>query len=263
MMWYGADGVTPMSTVAQVRPVAINIVLRDLGLSDAFWWSVLWAHILLSLSVIFGFYTRTSMVLLYLSRLLLFHRNPFMPHQVDIFMRIYGFPLMFAPAGEMYSVDAWKKSQADPSWRPRHLAPWAQRMIQLQLTCIYAEAFLGKIVSKTWLSGDAVYYATHFYDGLRNTVPPWLDHLWVYEFMTYFTLGIEFSLCVLIWIPRLRYSVLVGGVLFHLGIHWLIHLDLLEFAAMFPFLCFVRPQDMERWIGAIRSRLPGRGDALT
>ena len=119
----------------------------------------------------------------------------------------------------------------------------------MKLCLIYGEAFFGKIVATAWLNGSAVYFATHFPDGARYPVPALMDRLWVYQGLTYFTLLIEFSLTFLVWFRPLRYPVLLLGVLFHLGIHCFLNLDLLEFGAMIAFLCFVYPQDMERWVG--------------
>jgi hypothetical protein len=250
MTWFGSHGVTPLAAVGKLRTLLLTRLLVSLDPGDAFFWGILWLQIATSLTVLIGWQTRASLVLLWVTRLVLFHRNPYMWHQIDIFLRIYNFLLLFCPSGGALSLDEWLRRRDDPKARPRYFAPWGQRMIQLQMSLIYAEAFVGKLAGKTWLDGTAVYYATHFTDGMRHSVPPFMDHLWVYQALTYFTLAIELSLCLLVWIRPLRYPVLLAGTAFHLGIHWFLHLDLLELGAMLPFLCFLDPPDVDRWLGA-------------
>jgi hypothetical protein len=257
LVWFGDGGAAPLEVVSAYRPTVVRQALLWLHPSDRFYLLLIWLEIAASLLVLLGWRTKASLIVLWLVRLLLFHRNPALWHQVDILLRIYGTVLLFCPAGEMYSVDAVIRRRKDPSALPRLYPPWGQRLIQIKLSLIYGEAFLGKIVALFWLNGSAVYFATHFPDGARHPIPAFMDRLWVYQTLTYFTLAVEFSLFILIWVPRLRYPVLLAGTLFHLGIHWFLNLDLLEFGAMIAYLCFVAPRDMERAVSWAAGQLGG------
>jgi hypothetical protein len=252
MIWFSDGGAAPPGSVARVQPTLVLALLQRVHPGDGFYISLLLLEILGSGLVALGLFTKPSLLVVSLARLILHHRNPLLWHQVDILLRYYGPILLLCPCGEMYSLDRWLCRRGNPAAPLRHFAPWGQRMIELKLSLIYAEAFSGKIVGQSWLDGTAVYYATHFLEGVRHPVPAVMDHLVVYQALTYFTLAIEFSLAVLIWFPRLRYPILLGGLLFHLGIHAFISLDLLEPGVVIAYLCFVDPRDMERFVAACR-----------
>lgn len=254
-IWYSAKGPTPLEAVATYIPSSTRHLLLAVSPPDGFYLVLLWLEIGCSVLVTLGLFTGPSLLALWLARLFLYTRNPALWHQVDILLRLYGTLLLFCPAGEMYSLDSLRKRRQNPGWGPRLFAPWAQRLIQLKLSLIYAEAFLGKIVALPWLDGSAVYFATHFMDGQRHLFPAFMDHLWVYRGLTYFTLLIEFSLMLLVWARPLRYPILVGGVLFHLGIDWFLHLDFLEYGAMLAYLTFIYPEDMERFTSWLNRKL--------
>ena len=252
LVWFGQDGAASLSSVARLQSgVFLDLLLRWRP-GDGFYLLLLGLELVASALTIVGFWTRSSLAVVCLTRLILYQRNPLFWHQVDILLRYYGPMLLLTPAsGEMYSVDAWLRRRANPEAPVRHFSPWPQRLIQVKLALIYLEAFLGKMAGKAWWDGSAVYYATHFTEGSRVSLPGFLDALWVYQALTYFTLAIEFCLFSLIWFPRWRYRVLLGGVLFHLGIHLFIALDLLEFGVLAAYLCFVYPGDMERWVNRL------------
>lgn len=260
-IWFGLDGPLPPETVSRHSPALLGDLILSLHWGSEVYLALLWIKILACLAVTLGMYTRTSLFILWLADILLYLRNPLFWHHGDTLLRVYGTVLLFCPAGEMYSVDSWRRRRDNPEQKPRYFAPWGQRLIQAKLSIVYVEAFFGKIVAPRWLDGSAVYYATHFPDGNRHPIPAWMDHLWVYHALTGSTLLIEFSLMALIWFRPLRYVVLAMGVLFHLGIHWFLHLDLLEFAAMLGFIAFIYPEDMESFVNGISQRFKTQGAA--
>ena len=67
-----------------------------------------------------------------------------------------GFFLMFAPAGAAFSVDRLiriRRGAEGHEIRPR--APWAQRMIQFELSLMYLTSFWWKMKGHTSLDGTA------------------------------------------------------------------------------------------------------------
>jgi hypothetical protein len=67
---------------------------------------------------------------------------------------------------------------------------------------------------------------------------------------SWFTLLLEFSLGVLIWFRRLRYPLLLIGVLFHLCLEYALNLPMFEWDVLSAYVLFVDPADMERvWSG--------------
>lgn len=243
LTWFGAQGAAPMEAIQKIHPAPWLTFLLWWKPGDAFFAALLFTYLVATFFVIIGLRTQFSLIVVWLLLISFYQRNPEMWHHVDILLRIFALALVFAPAGEMYSVDSWLK---DPPSPPRRFAPWAQRLIQFQMCMVYLEAFCGKMGGEKWRSGSAVYYATHFPDGMRTAVPAFLDHGWFYSSMTYFTLGIEFCLCFLVWYRPWRYWILLVGLIFHLGIHYFLNLDLLEFGIMITYICFLDPPDIER-----------------
>jgi hypothetical protein len=186
-----------------------------------------------------------------------FHfRNPAYWFSADTPLRLYAFLLIFAPAGARFSLDAYF-SKKSFNQSEQLFAPWAQRLIQFQVSAIYFQAFWGKLCGYEWWDGTAVYYALHrhFGDWLRYPLPCVLDHIWTINLLTWGALVIELSLWSIIWIKECRYWVLLAGIVFHSILNWCLNIDSLESAIMIGYINFVYPQDLERVLRYARSKL--------
>lgn len=249
-VWFGSDGAAPLDVIEATAPRYPFLPLYKWWMpDDAVFATLLFFRVMSAFFFMVGFHTRLNLFVYWLLALAFFQRNPIVWHQVDIVLRVWTLLLLFAPCGEMYSVDSFLRSRnAEEGSAPRMFAPWVQRLIQVQLTLIYMEAFWGKVAGPLWRNGTAVYYATHFADGMRRPMPHMFDHLWIYMALTYFTLFIEFSLFFFIWFKPLRYPVLLGGLFFHAGLHYFLHLDMLEYVVVIAYVCYLEPDDLERWI---------------
>ena len=242
LVWFGAQGAAPIEAITGFTNNPVSHWLARHPLSDPDYTKLVYLQIAASCFLIVGLQSRLSLIVWWLVALVLRARNPVIWHQCDVFLRLAAFPLLFAPLSERYSLDRLLSKKPGPET----FAPWAQRLIQLQMCAIYFEGFFEKMSGLLWRDGIAVYYALHFPDGMRHPVPTWMDHEWVYNVLTYFTFYIELSLWFLVWFRPLRYPILLGGVVFHLGIHYFLHLDYLEFAIMIYYATFIPPEDLDR-----------------
>lgn len=251
LVWFGAEGAAPIESVLGLTNNPVTLWLVSHPLADQTYVRLIYAQIVASILLIVGLQSRLSLLAWWLIALLLRARNPAIWHQCDVFLRLAAFPLLFAPLGERYSLDSLMARKD----RPQKFAPWAQRLLQLQMCAIYLEGFSEKLSGPLWREGLAVYYALHFPDGMRHSVPMWMDNEWVYGFLTYFTFLIELSLWFLVWFPPLRYPILLGGIVFHLGIQYFLHLDYLEYSIMLYYAAFIPPEDLDRLGIWLRTRL--------
>jgi len=192
-----------------------------------------------------GFCTRSSTIAVYLALLSLDKQAPFILDGSDDFTRIMTFLLIFAPAGAMYSVDAWLKR---PEERVRFAWPWAQRMMQVQLSLAYFHSFICKAIGEQWQNGSAVYYAAHLLEFQKFPIPWLTNNVLCCRALTYFTLSTELSLAILIWFKPIRYWILLVGVMMHIGIDWTMNLPYFEFAFVSCYLTFIEPPDLEKLI---------------
>src|SRR5207244_6200550 len=130
-----------------------------------------------------------------------------------------GFFLIFAPAGAAFSVDRLiriRRGKEPAVIEARR--PWAQRMIQIQLSLLYFVTFLMKIKCAPLLQGSAFFYVYHLDELKRFPLPNWCFKPIMIMLGSWSALALDFSLGLLICIRDCWYVMLIKGLLFH---HWL------------------------------------------
>jgi hypothetical protein len=275
LAWYGTHAWISLQTMQTVEPgIRINlftIIPQTDGWINALFWVFLGSAILLTI----GLLTRINSVVVFLCLTSIHQRNLFITHGGDTFLRLAGFFLMFAPAGAALSLDRllriWQLKRSAPVERrassPGHDAaaalippqrPWAQRMIQIQLSLLYFAAFCTKVKSPAWLNGTALYYIYHLDSLRRFPVPAWLLHPTMLKLGSWSAIALEFSLGVLIWVKDLRYILLAIGVLFHLWLEYSLNIALFQWDVLSAYILFVDPADASRAWNWIKLHLAGR-----
>lgn len=246
LAWYGAHPWTTLATMHQMEPgVRINL-FTVIPQTDAAAQALFWIFLLCAVSLTAGFLTRTSTVCVFLCLTSVDQRNLFILHGGDTFVRVAGFFLMFAPAGAALSVDHWLRARKtkDTSIRPH--APWAQRMIQIELSLLYFMSFWGKSMGAPWISGAALYYVLHLEEMRRFPVPQWIENPLLLKLGTWFALALEFSLGTLVWFKELRYPLLLLGLIFHLTLEYSLNTPLFQWDVLSGYILFIDPADLER-----------------
>jgi hypothetical protein len=260
LTWFGPHGAVTAATVpAAMTPiiVRVNPVLDLLALlpqTNAAAMAFFWVFLIAALFVTLGFRTRLSSIVVYLCLMSIQARNPYITNGGDLLLRVTGFFLIFAPAGAALSVDRLiriRTGHEGTAIAPR--APWAQRMIQIQVSIMYITTVWWKLLGTTWVNGTAVYYALGRPEVSRFPVPPLHNPLLV-QLATWSALLIEASSGTLIWFRRLRYPVIVAALLLHIGIEYAINIPLFEWIVMATLVTFIEPDDLLRAWGRIRLR---------
>ena len=245
--WYGVHAWVTNSTARALEPgIRLNlfaVLPQDDRWIEGLFWVALGSAVLLTV----GLVTRINSVIVFLCLASIQQRNLYITHGGDTFLRLAGFFLMFAPAGAALSLDRliriWRGKD---SVRVRPRSPWAQRMIQVQLALIYLTTFLVKIKGAHWLDGTALFYVYHLDELRRFPLPCWFMSPIVIKLGTWFGLGLEFCLGVLIWVRRFRYPLLGLGVLFHLWLDYSLNIPLFQWDILSAYILFVDPADVER-----------------
>ena len=149
---------------------------------------------LASLCLIVGQDTRVAAVVVFVGVLSLERRNPFVFNAGDGLIRVIAFYLMFAPSGESLSLDRWRHARKT-FWEFPARAPWALRLMQVQLSILYLASVWAKLAGETWNDGTAVSYAVRLEDLQRFEPPAALaTSELVSNLLTYGTIAIEASL---------------------------------------------------------------------
>lgn len=227
--------------------------------SDVFRLALFFLFILAAFFLTIGLFTRASAVGVYFALMTLHNQCAYVTDGGDGMARLVAFILCFSPCGEEFSLDRYlakkrKKAGTEDEPEKRLYKPWAQRLLQIQLTMVYWHSFANKIVGVVWQNGTAVYLSTRMTDLIRHPIPPFLDNLFVSRCLTYYTLIIELLLFTLVWFKPLRYWVLLGGTILHLGIEWTFNLPAFELFFIACYINFVEPADIEKVIGWLKAR---------
>ena len=255
--WYGPHGVTSANAIHHYwwlnEPrFDIFLITPDTDKGVMFLWYIFVAAVI---SLMIGFRTRAAAIVVTFFLISMDNRQPFAINGGDSMMRILAGYLIFAESGAALSVDRLIERWQNPTFgfdsRPKAVAPWGQRMIQVQMSITYWSTICAKVNGAQWLDGTAVYYATRLDDMINN--PLFLyDNLLFCKLLTYYTIFVEAAMFSLVWIRDLRYLVLAATMVMHLGIDYSINLPIFEWIFMTSFIVFIYPEDLARVMDLIK-----------
>jgi hypothetical protein len=221
------------------------------------------ATLLGSLALAAGWWTRVASVVVFVGLLSFERRNPWVFNSGDALLRVIAFYLMLAPAGVSFSVDRWRREH-ERFWECPSRAPWAIRLMQVQLSVIYIGGVWAKLQGATWNDGTAVSYALRVSDLSALPVPAFLSHSPVIaNLLTFATLATELAVGILVWNRRLRRWVLSVGAAFHVAIGWAIRVGFFSLAILVLYIAFMDPDWASQKLLALRDRLAARSSGRT
>ena len=257
--FYAQDGVLP--TAPALGPGAWGLLQTTSGSTLV---AVVWLALLVgAVALTVGLQSRIAAVVVFLGLLSLERRNPFILNSGDILLRNMAFVLVFAPTGVALSVDRWRAHRST-FWEFPARAPWALRMLQIQLSVIYVSAAWFKLQGDQWRGGTAVTWALGIEDITRVPAPSFLtDSAVLTEMFTFGTIALELSLAILVWKRAARPWVLGLGVLMHVGIDLAFMVGFFSVAMLCLYLVFVPPDVATTRLLALRERASTRRGLVT
>lgn len=258
LVWYGERGVFPWAAYRAIaHPPHLNLFAvwpQTNAAIDLYFLLGLGCAALLTL----GLFTQASSVAVYGLLVSLDHRNIFILNGGDAMLRVSAFLLIFAPAGGALSVDRLLrilKGREGPT--PPRRSPWAQRLLQIQLSFAYLAAFYAKAQGTMWIDGTALSYVLRLEEFRRFPVPA-VHSLAAIKLLTWSVMGIEFAAGALVWFKELRYFILVIAALMHFGIDYSMNIPLFEWVMMAMYVTFIPPWDLRRAAAWVRARIARR-----
>ena len=250
MRFFSADGVLPAHPEAGLRWG----LLAWFG-SDA---AIIGVFVLLFVSaacLTVGYRSRLAALGTWIALMSLTRRDPLVFNSGDALLRAIVMFLALAPCGSALSVDRWRADRAG-FWRFPHRAPWALRLIQVQVSMGYLFTVWAKARGERWFGGTAVSESLRVGDLVRLRLPDALtDSILLANVLTFGTLAAELALAVLIWNRRWRPYVIVAGIALHGFIELTFSLGFFSIVMVSSYIAFVPEDAMERWLGRVRTRM--------
>jgi hypothetical protein len=241
--FFGPFAITSLETVkSQFNYINLNLffMFKNGHTALYFLYALYWIGII---GMIFGIFTRYSMVLVFLCLVSFHQRNIWLLSSSELIMRIGMFLMIFSPAGYAFSVDCLLAKKFPKMKRPREHAPWVQNLLLIQLSAIYVFTVYAKIKGDNWFDGSAVYYASRLTEMTRFPVPFLLDSLFVMKMMTWGTLVIELMLGTLIWFSEFRRPLILIGIIFHLSIEYMMSIPMFEWLMIAMLMLWFKPEE--------------------
>lgn len=248
-LWIGPNGIFAHGDFCRTYGHSRFTLLRYLPATDGSVALVLGLHLVAACCLTVGLWTPGSAGVVFVTLVSLQHRNPLVCYGGDDVMRIMALLIMFSGAGDVASIDRW---WADRLGQPEPVrTAWCTRLMQLQVSIVYLQAFLSKFSGSTWRTGSAVYYAVEVPKYQRLRLPAFARTLAWSRFMSWWTMAVEFALGPLIWFRELRPAILVAGITLHLGMEAFMNLHLFGPMMIACLLLFLDPARSERILGLL------------
>lgn len=206
------------------------------------------------ISFILGFKTKISSIIVFILLVSFNQRNINMLSSADLLIRILFMYMMFAPSGNAYSLDAFFAKLKGKPLKRNHVS-WVHRLVQIQIAVVYISTVIAKFKGHTWLEGSAVYYATRLADLTRFPTPFILDWRWSLMLITWSTLIIEFALGTIIFIDEWRKPIIIIGILFHLGIEYMMSIPTFEWLMIVGLLAMFKIEDYRLFDVFLKNKL--------
>ena len=234
-LWFGPAGLFGAEAFRRT-PAYRRSIFRWLPQSDASAFAVLALSGAAGVCLAVGLAPRVAAAVVFLTLLALHQRNSAITHSGDAVLRLMSFLLIFAPAARPFDLAASAE-------------PWAIRLMQIQVGCLYLRTGFEKVQGKTWRNGTAAHWPLVVQHYQRFRLPEAARHPLLVRAATWGTLILEIALGTAIWIDELRYPLIVLGMALHLMIEIILELQLFGITMIVCLMLFVPPSDLLRWIG--------------
>ena len=210
--------------------------------------------------LILGWRTRIMAALLYAGLLAMHHRNLASCSGADVLMVVLAFYLMLSPCGAAYSLDARRAARRRGTEAEPLILPWAQRLIQIQISVLYFSCALLKAAGRPWLDGTALHYI--FSNGeVRRFTFGLTDYPLLINAMTHGAVLVEFFLVFGLWSRAARPWAIAAGVALHVGIMVTINIPVFGELMIASYLAFLDPDQLDALLRPLARLVPRRAGA--
>lgn len=213
-----------------------------------------------SIGVVLGYWTRLSLLFVFVGLMSFQRRNPWLLTSGDWLLRILSFYMLLAPAGAALSLDRFFRHRK-AFWDSPLRSPWVIRLIQIQLSAVYFFSVWAKVQGTTWNDGTAVSYALRIGDLSRFHLLPHAlaASAVVSNLLTYGALATELSMALFVWNRKARPYVLTAGVFMHLLIDSSLLVGFFSYEIFIAYLAWIPADRLDAGLATLRLRIARSG----
>ena len=214
-----------------------------------------------AIALTLGFHPQVAAGLALFCTIWLHRIDPLVWNTGDVLLRHLLLFLALAPSGASISLDRLRQRPAR-FWEFPARAPWALRLVQLQVVLMYVTTVVAKVQGWTWRHGTAVSYVLRLPHETRFVLPTSITSsvAWAH-LLTWGTLAVETAIPVLVWPRRTRPFVLAAGVGLHVAIMLTLRVGFFSWIVLASYLAFLPADRAERILLHLARRRPGYAHA--
>lgn len=209
--------------------------------------------------LLLGWHSRINAVFCFVIMQSLLRRNPFIVSGADELLSQMLFYLALSNAGLAFSLERFL-SDRRKKVLPAETAPWAQRLLQIQICLIYLQTFASKIVNPEWQSGTALYNVLRSKELINFLLPDFIySNEVLCQFLTWSTLGLELLIPLLIWFRPLTLWVIAAAVCMHLSMEYCLNIPFFQALMIAGLATFLKPEQIRQFASRFRLRKANAG----
>ncbi len=240
LQWlYSETGLLTYETLSEAFPFQYRWTLLQWFRSDLSVYVLHTVFLLSLLGMLWGRFARVFTVIAFILHLSFLQRNVAVIFGADNIATHLLFCLCFVP-----SRDSAQNQKLDLNHWHSIFGSIAFRFVQVQMCIVYIYSGLEKLKGPTWWKGEAIWYVLANPQFARVNLD-WAANLpIVLSIATYLTLLWEIYFTVLVWLPSWRKKVLLFGVLFHLGIGFMVNIPYFSLLMIASYSVFLTQEEV-------------------
>ena len=206
-----------------------------------------------TVALVIGFWSRLASLAVWVFVLAWQLRAPDLVNGGDVLLRHLLLFLALSESGAGLSLDCARKRRSQTDGQ---VSIWPLRLIQIQISAMYLSTVGWKLRGSAWMDGTAVWDTVNIVSLTRVDLSSMLESItWLSPVATYSTLALELAIGLLVWFPRWRRPVLLGGVLLHVGIGVVLNAGLFSLIALAAYSAFLSRPAADSIVTAVVSRV--------
>lgn len=252
VMWFGDSGLLAYDISRELAVDGGWTLFSLFPKSDTVAIAAVVALLVNALGLLAGVFPRFNAASAFILLISLQNRNALILDAEDVLFRVFAFLVIFMPAASSRYCQSDAVQCANEE---RKLAPgWPLRLVQIEMTIVFAGCAYSKLNSLDWFHGTAMYYVTRLDDYFgRFPVPAiFIESMAAIKALSWLVLSIESFVPVFIWFRETRRAALFVAIAFHLGIEYSMNLFLFQWIMMLGWLSFVTGQEWQLLTGLLR-----------